>query len=58
MNKKWNAVRVIGLVLAVISLVCFAISMVKDGNKIFLNVGLFCMSIGLILNILMNRKEK
>ena len=58
MNGKWNIGKIIGLVLLIISLVCIIFSIFQEGNNIFLNIGLLCMCIDLILFIFINGKEK
>jgi len=58
MNNKWNIGKIIGLVLAIISLICIVISTVQEGNNIFLNIGLICMCIDLILFTFIKGKEK
>lgn len=58
MNKKWTIGKVIGLILGIISLICIIISMVQEGNNIFLNIGLVCICFNLILFIFINEKER
>lgn len=58
MSNKWSIGKIIGLVLAIISLICIIISIAHEDNDIFLNIGLICMCIGLILFTFIKGKEK
>lgn len=59
MKRKWNIGKIVGLLLGIVALICIIISIIfQEGNNIFLEIGLFCNCISLILFMFINGKEK
>lgn len=57
--NKWFVFKMIGIVLSLVALVCIVISLLsKEGNNVFLIVGLVCTILNLIILILARTKEK
>lgn len=58
MKRTWNIGKIIGLLLGIAALICIITSVIQEGSNIFLNIGLVCNCIALILFMFMNKKEK
>lgn len=58
MQKKWTPLNVIGLSLAIIGLVSIIISFLQEGNGTFLNIGLLCISVNLLLFSITNLNKR
>lgn len=57
--RKKRILSIIGILIAIVGLVCLAICIFQDGkNQILLNLGLLCNSIAFIINCITNRKKK
>lgn len=58
MHKKWTPLNVIGLLLAIIGVVCIVISFFQEGNRLFLNIGLLCTGINLLIFSIINLNKR
>lgn len=58
MQNKWTPLNVIGLLIAIIGLACIVISCFQEGNRIFLNIGLLCTGVDLLLFSIINFSKR
>lgn len=56
--KEWNLWTILIKILGIAGLICIVISIVQEGNNLFLNIGLLCACIDLILITVMNRRKR
>lgn len=49
--------KMIGTLLGIIGLICIIISISQEGNNLFLEIGLLCNCISLLLFVLINKKK-
>lgn len=58
MNQK-RILSIIGLLVAIVGLVCLALCIFQDGNnQVLLISGLSCNSIAFVINCIANRKKR
>lgn len=58
MNKIKNLKNIIGRILQVVALICIIVSIIKNGNNIYLNIALLCICLNGALLLIYNRTSK
>lgn len=58
MQKKWTPLNVIGLLFASIGFVSIIVSFLQEGNGTFLNIGLSCTCVSMLLVSINNFKKR